>query len=93
MVRNASRDTAIRPVSFSSCGCSNGIRVSSTRERMVLEWNVPTTAPSAAIIASIDTLGENGSCTCSTSNSPRSIHRPTRAAVTGPKSNRATDPL
>ena len=35
----------------------------------------------------------SGSCRCRTSNRPRSIQRPTRAAVSGPKVSRATEPL
>ncbi len=64
-----------------------------TRERRLAVWNVATTGPSAAHSASSDTLGVEGSCRCRTSNRPRSIQRPTRAAVSGPKVRRATEPL
>ena len=64
------------------------------RDRVIAVWNVATTGSSfTETTASRDRLGESGSCTCTTSNSPELIHRRTRAADTGPNETRATEPL
>ena len=56
-------------------------------------WNVATIAPVAAQHASSDRDGVVGSWMCSTSNPPSRSHRRTRAADSGPKFTRATEPL
>ena len=56
-------------------------------------WKVATIGPVAAQQASSDSDGVAGSWMCSTSNSPSRSHRRTRAADTGPKFTRATEPL
>ena len=91
--RRAAGDTAIRPVIFSSAGCSAVPKTCRARERAIAVWNVATIGPLAANVASIDTLGTVGSCTCSTSNSPSRSQRRVRASDSGPKTSRATEPL
>ena len=59
----------------------------------MLACQVPTIGPLAAHTASTDKLGASGSWTCKISNWPSSIHFETLRAVTGPKLNRATEPL
>jgi len=64
------------------------------RDRVIAVWKVATTGSSrAARTASSDRLGVNGSWTWITSKFPAVSHRRTRAADTGPKTSRATDPL
>ncbi len=63
------------------------------RDRPMAEWNVPTTGTSLAHKASSDTLGDDGSWTCSTSKSPSPSQRRTPDTARGPKANRATEPL
>ena len=63
------------------------------RERRFEVWKVATIGPSAAHRASTEMLGVTGSWMWTTSNSSRSSQRPTRAAVTGLKLSRATEPL
>jgi hypothetical protein len=56
-------------------------------------WKVATIGPVAAQQASSDSDGVAGSWRCSTSNAPSRSQRRTRAAESGPKFTRATDPL
>ena len=63
------------------------------RDRGVAVWKVATTGAVPAHRASIETLGVIGSCRCSRSKSPSRNHCRTRAALTGPKFTRATEPL
>ena len=56
-------------------------------------WNVATIGPSAAHSASNDRLGLTGSWMWTTSKAPSPSQRLVRAAETGPKFTRATDPL
>ena len=83
----------MRPVTFSSTGCSAVPKTCSARLRAVAVWKVATIGPLAAKQASIDTLGTVGSWTCSTSKSPSRSHRRVRASDSGPKTSRATEPL
>ena len=89
----ASALTAIRAVIRSSTIWSTPCAAASTRDRVIAVWKVATTGPRAESTASIDRLSVSGSCTCSTSKSPRVIQRRTRAVETGPNAIRATDPL
>jgi hypothetical protein len=63
------------------------------RDLGVAEWKVPTTGTSLAHKAISDTLGDEGSCTWSTSNFPSANHRRTRATARGPKATLATEPF
>ena len=63
------------------------------RDRRFEVWKVATIAPVAAQHASRDSDGVAGSWMCSTSKPPSRSHRRTRAADSGPKFTRATDPL
>lgn len=83
----------MRPLIFSSDGRSRGYAADIARERSVAVWKVATIGPSKAHKASTEALGVIGSCRCRTSKSPSASHRFTRAAVTGPKVSRATEPL
>ena len=83
----------MRPVIFSSIGTTSGEIACSPRERSMEVWNVATTGPSATHRASMLSDGIIGSWMCRRSKSPCSTQRRTRAATTGPKFRRATDPL
>ncbi len=78
----------------SSTNCSTPETACIARDRVIAVWKVATTGSSRAdSTASSDRLGVNGSCTWITSKSPDSTQRRTRAADTGPKESRATEPL
>lgn len=83
----------MRAVMRSSTIWSTPWAAASARDRVIAVWNVATTGPRAERTASSDRLSVSGSCTCRTSNSPRVIHRRTRAVETGPNAIRATEPL
>ena len=89
----ASSETAIRPRIFSSDGRSSGCAACRARERSIAEWKVATTGSVEAHSAMRDAEGTSGSWMWTTSKSPASSQRVTRAEVTGPKLNRATEPL
>ena len=92
VVRAASL-TAIRADTFSIAVCASFESVSIMRDLSIEECQVATIGPFAAQQAKTERLGASGSCTCSTSNSPSSIHFETFRAAIGPKLNRATEPL
>ena len=92
-ISRAYSDTAIRAVIFSIDGRRIVAEADIARERTLEVWKVATTGHSAAHSASKEMLGVAGSCRCSTSKRPSLSQRRTRAATTGPKDTRATDPL
>lgn len=92
-VRRAYSLTAIRARIFSRPGCRIGEAAIIARDRGLDVWKVPTIGPDADQAASIDRLGEAGSCTCRMSNRPSFSQRRTLAAERMPKLSRATEPL
>ena len=85
--------TAIRADTFSIAVCASFESVNIIRDLSIDECQVATIGPLAAQHANTERLGASGSCTCSTSNSPLSIHLETLRAAIGPKLNLATEPL
>jgi hypothetical protein len=81
------------PVIFSSIGCRIPCAATIARDRVFAVWNVATTGASEVIAASIDRLGVNGSCTCTTSKSPTASQRPHPRGGQRPERERATEPL
>ncbi len=78
---------------FSMAVCTREYIAASMRERSIDECQVATIGPRADQHDRIETLGEAGSCTCSTSKSPSRSQRRTRRVDTGPNATRAFDPL
>ena len=89
----ADSETAIPASIFSIAGRSTPPAICIERDRGVAVWKVATTGNSAAHRASSEMLGVMGSWMCSRSNRPARSQRRTRAALSGPKFTRATDPL
>ena len=89
----ADSETAMPASILSIAGRSTPPASCIERDRGVAVWKVATTGDSAAHRASREMLGVIGSWRCSRSNRPARSQRPTRAALSGPKFTRATDPL
>ena len=89
----ADSETAIPASIFSIAGRSTPPAICMERDRGVAVWKVATTGSSAAHRASSEMLGVIGSWMCSRSNRPARSQRATRAALSGPKFTRATEPL